>query len=138
MQGAVLLKDFLESHFETNLMRLYVTQDETWVLFNDIKPKEENKVWAPPGQPRPQIVRPQQTWQKTMLLVAFTGNKKFSIDVMQKSETVDLEQYVEFVHSTGEKWRKLHSDPIHLNNVWWQHDNARPHTSAVTEGFFSQ
>ncbi len=138
VKGATDLQVFFKAHSEDDLMRLYVTQDETWVLFNDIAPKEKNKVWIPPGQPRPQIVRQQLTWQKTMVLLAFTCNNKFNVEVTQRCETVDAQRYTDFVHHTGEKWRTLRRDPVHLNEVWWQHDNARPHTSALTNEFFAR
>jgi hypothetical protein len=136
VRGANDLRAFFNSHSEQDLLRLYATEDETWALFNDLKPKEENKVWVPPGHPRPQVVRQQMTWQKTMVLVAFTGSPKFSVDVTQRSETVDSHRYINFVRETGEKWRK-DRHPVHLSEIWWQHDNARPHTSAVTDEFFN-
>jgi transposase len=39
------------------------------------------------------------------------------------------------MRETGNKWRSLRSNPIHLNEVLWMHDNARPHTSAAVRQF---
>ena len=39
------------------------------------------------------------------------------------------------MRETGYKWRSLRSNPIHLNEVLWMHDNARPHTSAAVRQF---
>lgn len=138
VEGATAMKAFFNHHSEEELMSRYVTEDETWVLFNDLKPKAENMVWLAPGQPRPQVVRPQLTWEKTMVILAFTCNKKFSVDVTQRSETVDADRYLNFVHQTGEKWRKLRSDPVRLRDLWWQQDNARPHTSRKVQEFFAR
>ena len=44
IQSARYLKAFLDGHSEEDLMRLYVTQDETWVLFANMQPKAKNKV----------------------------------------------------------------------------------------------
>ncbi len=43
-----------------------------------------------------------------------------------------------FVQETGERWRRLHSDPTHLKELLWQHDNARPHTAIATKKFFEK
>jgi hypothetical protein len=125
-------------NLEFELLRVWVTQDETWVPFEMLPPKEDNKVWIAPQTSRPTVVREQLTFKKTMLSIAFTGNGKVSADVTERGETVDSERYVEFVHRTGELWRKLRSDPTNLKELLWQHDNARPHTAAATVRFFQR
>lgn len=138
MAGAKELKRFFDNHSEEDLLRLYVTEDETWVLFHGINTKEENKVWLPPGQHRPQVPHQGLTWEKTMILVAFTCNKKFSVEATERGETVNADYYKCFINKTGEKWRKLRSDPVRLSDVWWQQDNARPHLASTTQEFFQQ
>lgn len=136
--GATALRSFLSSHPDNELLRQYVTEDETWIFFQDIHPKQENKTWLAPGQPRQQVCRQQLTDKKTMLLVAFTCDGKFNVDVTGKNDPINAERYSEFVHSTGDRWRVLRSDPLKLSQVWWQHDNARPHTAALTTEFFER
>ena len=51
---------------------------------------------------------------------------------------MDSDGYVDFVQSTGNKWRVLRKNPIHLKDVFWQHDNARCHVSAVTTQYFAK
>lgn len=127
-----------DDYSEYELMRLWATEDESWIPFELTGSKQDNKVWIPPETPRPTVVRPQLTFKKTMLSLVFTGNGKIWADATEKSETVDSERYVQFVHAAGEHWRKLRSDPTCLSELLWQHDNARPHTAAATAVFFSE
>ena len=46
-----------------------------------------------------------------------------------------IEDVQELIRSTGNKWRTLRSNPIHLNELFWQMDNARPHTSMVVQDY---
>jgi histone-lysine N-methyltransferase SETMAR len=120
------------------LCRLFATQDETWIPFDLGGCKEDNKVWIAPQTPRPRVLRPQLTFRKTMLSIVFTGNKKVHADVTLNGETVDSESFIAFVHKTGELWRMLRTDPTHLKDLLWMHDNARPHTSAATREFMDR
>ena len=78
------------------------------------------------------IVRPKLTPNKVMIMLAFTGDQKFSIKVTRPGETITSDTYIKFIHNTGDKWRRLHSSPSKLSGVWWQYDNARPHVVADT------
>jgi histone-lysine N-methyltransferase SETMAR len=134
-QGLLTLFD---SYSNYELLRIFATQDETWVPYDLVTCKEDNKVWIAPQTPRPTVVRPQLTFRKTMLSVVFTGNGKVSADVTERGETVDSERYIAFVHKTGELWRKLRSDSTCLKELLWMHDNARPHTATITREFFEK
>ena len=70
-----------------------------------------------------------------MIILAFTADKKCSVEVSKPKETVTGERYIDFIRNTGEKWRRLHSTPTKLSEVWWQHDNARPHKASLTKRF---
>jgi hypothetical protein len=128
--------EMFNCYSEYELLRIWATQDESWIPFEMIAPKEDNKVWIAPQALRPRVVRPQLTPKKTMLSIVFTGNGKVSADVTEAGETIDSDRYILFVHRTGELWRKLHSDSTCLKELLWQHDNARPHTAAKTKAFF--
>jgi histone-lysine N-methyltransferase SETMAR len=134
-------QSFLElfnDYSEYELLRIWATQDESWIPFEMTAPKENNKVWIAPQTPRPRVIRPQLTFRKTMLSIVFTGNGKVSAVVTEAGETVDSDHYIQFVHRTGELWRKLRSDSTCLKELLWQHDNARPHTAASTKAFFKE
>lgn len=128
----------IESLSVDEFLRVYATEDETWIYFTSLLPKAENKAWLPRDAPRPRIVREQLSGKKTMLLMVFTGDGKFNIHATEPGETVDSQRYVNFLHDTGEKWRKLKSSPTRMSELLWQHDNARPHCASATKDFFER
>jgi len=110
-------------------------QDETWFHLEAESTKQKNRCWLQDGQPRPQVVRRTISAKKVMLLVAFTPSKRFSISAVRPGENVNSESIIAFVRHTGNLWRCLRSQPIHLNDVLWQWDNARPHASRRVKDF---
>jgi transposase len=135
---ATSLTHFFALHSMDDLMRLFAVEDETWVPFVGCNTKEENKVWIPPQAKRPRTVRPNLTPHKTMVSLVFTGNGKVNVDVTERGETIDSGSYVNFVHTTGERWRKLKTDPTCLRELYWMHDNARPHSAVNTRDFLTK
>ena len=92
-------------------------------------------MWISRDQRRPQVVRPSLTPKKTLLILAFTANKKFSIKTIPYGQTLDSQGYIQFLQSTCDKWRCLRTDPTKPMDLFWQHDNARPHVSCETKAF---
>jgi hypothetical protein len=125
-------------HSMDDMLRTFAVEDETWVPFKSCGTKQQNKVWIPPQAKRPRIIRPELTPNKTLVSLAFTGNGKVSVDVTEKGETIDSDRYVKFIHSTGEHWRTLRSDPTRLTELLWMHDNARPHSAIHTKSFLER
>ena len=72
-----------------------------------------------------------------MLLVAFTPNKRISMETTPTGVTVDSQFFINFMRHTGDLWRTLRSNPIRLNEVLWQMDNARPHTRKAVKEFLA-
>jgi hypothetical protein len=136
--AATNLLHIFQLHPINEMLSIFAVEDETWVPFEMCASKEENKVWLPPQAKRPRVVREQLTFRKTMLSLAFTGNGKLSVSVTERGETIDSESYVQFIHTTGELWRKLRSDSTKLSELLWMHDNARPHSAAHTQEFLSR
>ena len=127
---------FLAFSSDLDIASFFTVEDETWVPFAQNLPKQQNKAWLTRDQQRPRIVKEGLTYKKTMLLLAFTEDKKIYMKATSRGETVDAEFYVEFVRQVGEHWRKLRTHPARLEQLFWMHDNARPHTAALTQTFF--
>lgn len=104
-------------------------------IFRSVDEKRESNVTRPRGELW-RVARPVLITTKTLLLLVFTCNKKFYVDDTDKGETVDSSFYVDFVLSAGDSWTALRTDPTKLCELWWQHDNARPHTAKTTSDFF--
>ena len=121
-----------------HLQRFWATEDESWFCFDTALTKQQNKAWLHPTQKKLTVVRPKLTSQKVLLLVAFTADKKISIEYAEPGETVTASRYVEFVRSTGERWRHVRHGAAKLSQLKWQHDNARPHTARETLSFFER
>lgn len=90
-----------------------------WHLFNSIQER---------------TVKEGLTDKKTMLLFTITEDKVYMTATL-RGQTVDAEFYVKFVRQqVGEHWRKFRTHPACLEQLL--HDNARPHTAALTQAFF--
>ena len=46
--------DLIENNSSADLMKYWATEDETWVLFNSLSSKEENKAWLHPSAHKPE------------------------------------------------------------------------------------
>lgn len=114
---------------------LYCVEDETMILFEDAPTKRGSRVWIKKGEPRPQLVSNKLTRNKVMLAIIFTPNKRINVQSFPYGTTMDSEGYINFLKRTGDKFRRLHSAPIHLDQLYLQHDNARPHVSNATQQF---
>ncbi len=66
-----MLLNLFSNYSQNDLLRILAIEDESWIPFELIGHKEDNKVWIPPQAPRPVVVRPQLTFKKTMLTIAF-------------------------------------------------------------------
>lgn len=113
-------------------------QDETWVYLKGQRNKLQNRAWIRHDQARPQVVRRGMSDRKVMLLVAFTPSGRFSISAMPPGVHVDSTRIIDFVRRTGDLWRQLRSQPIHLNELLWQWDNARPHSAQSVKEFMQR
>lgn len=131
-------KHIRQSLLHVDYRDIYAVEDETYVNFTPQASKAENRTWIHESAPRQQVVRQGLTNKKCLLMVAFTPNKRFSVSALPYGKTVDAECMVEFLRHTGDKWRTLRSSPIHLNDLLWQMDNARPHTARVVQLFMEQ
>ena len=121
-----------------NVDNVYMVIDETWVNLDPHLTKAENKAWLKKNQPRLRVCRQQMTNRKTLLMVAFTPCGRFSITALPHGSTITAQVFKDFLHHTGEKWRCLRSNPIHLCDVILQMDNARPHVSALVTDFLAK
>ena len=84
------------------------------------------------------VVRSILTNRKNMLLVALTSDGKVHIEYCEPGKTVTSSVYIDFITVLGNKQRVLRSSHTKLSELWWQQDNARPHTAADTTAFLER
>lgn len=120
-----------------DILNCLVVEDETWLHLDGKSSKADNRCWLGAGDSRPTVTRRSISDKKTMLLVAFTPNKRVSVCTTPPNTKVDGQYFIDFVRHTGDLWRTLRSNPIHLDEVLWQMDNARPHTCKAVSEFLA-
>jgi len=90
-------------------------------------------------KPLRQVVRQSSmTNRKSLLLLAFTPNKRFLVTALPYGVSVDAQCMVDYLRRTGDLWRTLRSKPVRLNEVSLQIDNARPHTARLVPDFLQE
>ena len=70
------------------------------------------------------------------MLICLTSNKS-AVRALPYGTTIDSSVYISFLRETGDKWRRLRSDPTRLCDLSFQADNARPHVSRETREFLA-
>ncbi|KAI6653470.1 Transposase [Oopsacas minuta] len=129
---AQAIGEMIDKYSMAESLRCWATEDESWVFFNPHLTKAVNKTWLAPDQKRPLVVRPQLTNRKALIILALTDDRKFCVALSPPKGTINADVYIDFIQSTEEIWRKLHSNPTKLCELWGQHDNTRPHTARAT------
>jgi hypothetical protein len=127
---------FLEKHRRDISHRLVIT-DEKWFYHRTVGTKTWNKTWISKDAPQPRTVKRIQYEAKTMVIVAFSFDGKFTIDALAPGNTVSGDCYINFLRHLIHNYRRR-QDPLLPNNMVFMHDNARPHTSATVSHFLDQ
>ena len=110
-------------------------QDNTWVLFEPLICKEDNKVWIDPTEQRPRVIRPKLTKRRHLFCLLLQVNVLWMLCLQKK--TITAERYIEILHATDDKWRKLRTKPAKLSTLQWKHDNTRLHSAHETSEYFN-
>jgi len=119
------------------LMKRWITVDETWISFSPTLWRSDLRVWASGDDPRPRAVQNKKFGRRTMLILAFTADGKFHIEVTKSGEAINSERYTEFIQNSLTKFSKDRRR-VNMREILWQHDNARPHSSKFTTEFFQK
>jgi hypothetical protein len=114
----------------------YIVEDETWVKFDIEYTSSTASQWVKKSESRPVAVSSKLTPRKCLVMVAFTASKKINVKALPYGETINGDVYQEFVKETGKRWLSLSKNPVSLNGMIWQHDNARPHSKNEVVEFF--
>ena len=117
---------------------LYAVEDETVIYFDAPPTKAGSRVWIGKLEKRPSNVAKKLTRNKVMLAIAYTANKRISLQTFPSGCFMDADAYVDFVKETATKWGNLRTAPVNVTDLYWQHDNARCHIAATVQQYFQQ
>ena len=112
-----------------------VTGDETWVYYYDTPSNKEAKLWVIEDESIPTMAKREMHVKKVMYAVFFRSNGLVKIVKLPKGQrvtahwysTVCLPQVFDAIREDRPK--------SGLKNIVLHHDNARPHTAALTREF---
>jgi len=135
--GAAL--DFLTRFNEegVSLLDRVVTGDETWVHHTTPESKEASKQWCEPDEPRPKKAKVANSAGKIMATVFWDSKGILLTRYMPKGTTINSETYCQILKDLrASLYRKRPG--LKAETVFLIHDNARPHTSALTQNLLTQ
>jgi transposase len=115
-----------------------VTIDESWFDLHPKASKCDSRVWVSRDESRPKIPKMVPNVPKTMLLLAFTTEKKFYIEGTCKGETVNSLRYIQFIENMLSAFRKNYTLSLKQSEMIVIQDNAKPHCSKETMTFFKK
>lgn len=105
-----------------------VVVDEKWLYCRPLPPIRQVREWVGPDGDRPRLSRRIMSDKKFHIIVACNFRGNYLYHVFPPGENVNAERYVTFVERTQQLRRSGHLSIMH--------DNARPHTAAITQQFF--
>lgn len=127
---------FFSRHRRVITDRLIVV-DEKWIFHRTVGTKSSNKVWASEDSIKPTVVRRLQHERKSMIIVAFSFDGHFCVDVLPHGQNVNSDYYLQFLRQVIHNYGR-HVHPLLPNDMVLMNDNARPHTTRAVSDFLQQ
>lgn len=108
-----------------------VTCDETWVHHHTPESKQASMKWRRKGETAPVNAKTRLSAGKVLATVFFDYRGVLLIDFLHERRTINAAYYCELLTQVRAAYRsKRRNQPI--RDVILLHDNARPHTAALT------
>lgn len=110
-----------------------VTGDETWISYTNAESKQQSMQWRHSSSPKPKKFKQSPYSSRKMMATVFWDEKGvILVDFMERGSTITADVYCETLTKMkraiqNRRRGKLSSGVILL------HDNARPHTAALTK-----
>ncbi len=113
-------------------MRSIITGDKTWISTFETNTKAESSQWVHKGDPR--LKKPHQlTFQrKTMATIFFDCDGLLLCEFLAPRDTITAEHYIKTLANLKEVIRKKRPKLWQGHKFILHHDNASPHTAALT------
>ena len=111
-------------------LKRIITGDEKWVKYENIKRKRS---WSKADDPPQTISKPGLTKNKVLLSVWWDWKGIVHYELLQSGETINSVLYCAQLDRLNEAIQKERPELAHRKGVVFHHDNARPHTSLMTQ-----
>lgn len=114
-----------------SFLKCIVTCDETWVHHYTPESKQASMEWRKKEEAAPVKAKTRLSAGKVLSTVFWDYRGVLHVDFLHERRTVNAEYYCQLLDEAKQAYRrKRRGQPI--RNVILLHDNARPHTAAVT------
>ncbi len=130
---------------EPRFLDKIITGDESWLSLYETETKIESCEWVERGQPRLRPIKALRSASphKVMMIIFYDSYGVLLIHFVPHGETVDSDYYVTVLNLLKDRIRhkrpgmwKGGADGVTNRDFIIHHDNASPHVSAKTLGFF--
>ncbi|KAF6198043.1 hypothetical protein GE061_007789 [Apolygus lucorum] len=125
----LLLQRFQEEG--TDFLHKIVTCDETWVHHYTPSNKRSSEEWRKKGEMAPVKAKARLSAGKVLATVFWDCRGVLLIDFLHERRTINAEYYCGLLHQVRQAYRTKRRD-CPIREVLLLHDNARPHTAALT------
>ena len=114
----------------SNLLKRFVTMDETWVHPFTPEAKQQSKQWNHPGLPPPKKAKTVPSAGKVMATVFWDADGILLIDYLQKGQTINGTYYASLLAQLREKIKIKRRGKL-TKGVLFHQDNAPVHKSVI-------
>lgn len=123
--------DFLlkRNQNEPFLKRL-ITGDEKWIVYNNIQRKRS---WCKHNESAPTTSKADTHQRKVMLSIWWDYKGIIYFEIQPRNVTINSNIYCQQLTNLNEALQKKRPDLVNRKGIVFHHDNARPHTSLVTQ-----
>ena len=119
------------SERDNTFFQRLVTGDETWVHHYEPESKRQSMEWRHPASPKTKKFKTEKSAGKIMATVFWDVHGPLLDDFLPRGATVNSEAYIQTLKKLKARIRRVRPN-LDMDRVLFQHDNARPHTSART------
>lgn len=130
LEGCQVIKRAFESR---NSRRNIYVCDEKWVYFKSKPHPLFIRAWLPQDgsgdSDRPTIARRTQSDRKVQVIVASNFTNQHYFEILEDGGSINSERYIQFLENAI---THLDINAVRLRSILWMHDNARPHSAALT------
>jgi histone-lysine N-methyltransferase SETMAR len=116
---------------ETTFIDQIITGDESWFHFYEPQTKQQSSQWLPRGDPPPLKSKAAPSMGKRMASVFWDTRGIILLEWLPERQTINSDYYISLLTKLKSAIKEQRRGKW-MKGVWLQHDNARPHTSAIT------